>query len=109
MTDEWRVDDLALCISRHESYPPEVRLGGIFTVRAVQADMPDLTGGQAGTGLKFKDVVDLGPSAAYCARRFRKITPQAPDDFDTEVIDLLMGTTNVSRQEAESVAPQRID
>src|SRR3546814_1520945 len=89
MTDDWRVDDLALCISRHERYPPEVRPGAVFTVRAVLAEMPDLTGGQPGTGLKFKDVPDLGPRAAYCARRFRKITPGEPDDFDAEVIDLL--------------------
>src|SRR3546814_7345658 len=71
MTDDWRVDDLALCISRHERYPPEVRPGAVFTVRAVLAEMPDLTGGQPGTGLKFKDVPALGPRAAYCARRSR--------------------------------------
>ena len=97
MTDDWRVDDLALCISRHERYPPEVRPGAVFTVRAVLAEMPDLTGGQPGTGLKFKDVPDLGPRAAYCARRFRKITPGTPDDFDAEVIDLLAGTKDICR------------
>ena len=97
MTDDWRVDDLALCISRHERYPPEVRPGAVFTVRAVMADMPDLVGGQAGTGLKFRDVHDLGPNAAYCARRFRKITPQAPDSFDAEIIDMLAGVSDLSR------------
>lgn len=91
MTDDWRVDDLALCISRHKRYPPEVRPGAIFTVRSILTDMPDLAGGQAGTGLRFRDVVDLGPRAAYCAHRFRKITPAAPDIFDIEVIDLLLG------------------
>lgn len=97
MTDDWRVDDLALCISRHERYPGEVRPGAIFTVRAVLAAMPDLTGGQPGTGLKFRDVPDLGPRAAYCARRFRKITPGVPDDFDSEVIDLLAGAKHICR------------
>ena len=97
MTDDWRVDDLALCISRHERYPPEVRPGAIFTVRTVLTDMPDLAGGQSGTALKFKDVPDLGPRAAYCARRFRKITPGTPDDFDAEVIDLLAGTKDICR------------
>ena len=97
MTDDWRVDDLALCISRHERYPPEVRPGADFTVRAVLAEMPDLTGGQPGTGLKFKDVPDLGPRAAYCARRFRKITPGEPDDFDAEVIDLLAAANDACR------------
>src|SRR3546814_12153960 len=89
MTDDWRVDDLALCISRHERYPPEVRPGAVFTVRAVLAEMPDLNGGQPGTGLKFKDVPDLGPRAASCARRFRNIKPGPPADFDPRVIDLL--------------------
>lgn len=97
MTDDWRVDDLALCISRHERYPLEVRPGAVFTVRAVLADMPDLVGGQAGTGLKFRDVPDLGPKAAYCARRFRKITPQAPDRFDAEIIDMLADKSDASR------------
>ena len=97
MTDDCRVDDLALCISRHERYPPEVRPGAVFTVRAVLAEMPDLTGGQPGTGLKFKDVPDLGPRAAYCARRFRKITPGEPDDFDAEVIDLLAAANDACR------------
>ena len=97
MTDDWRVDDLALCISRHERYPPEVRPGAVFTVRTVLADMPDLVGGQSGTALNFRDVPDLGPRAAYCARRFRKITPVAPDDFDVEVIDLLAGVTDRCR------------
>ena len=97
MTDDWRVDDLALCISRHERYPPEVRPGAVFTVRAVLAEMPDLAGGQPGTGLKFGGVPDLGPHAAYCARRFRKITPGAPDDFDAEVIDLLAGAKDICR------------
>ena len=73
MTDDWRVDDLALCISRHERYPPEVRPGAVFTVRAVLAEMPDLTGGQPGTGLKFKDVPDLGPRAA--SARSRRVRP----------------------------------
>lgn len=97
MTDDWRVDDLALCISRHERYPPEVRPGAVFTVRSVLADMPDLVGGQSGTALNFRDVPDLGPRAAYCARRFRKITPVAPDDFDVEVIDLLADLTDRCR------------
>ena len=97
MTDDWRVDDLALCISRHERYPPEVRPGAVFTVRAVLAEMPDLTGGLPGIGLKFKDVPDLGPRAAYCARRFRKITPGAPDDFDAEVGHLLAGAKDICR------------
>ena len=92
MTDDWRVDDLALCISRHERYPPEVRPGAVFTVRSVLVDMPDLVGGQSGTALKFRDVPDLGPRAAYCARRFRKITPEAPDEFDAEVINALTAT-----------------
>lgn len=48
MTDEWRVDDLALCISRHPSYPVMVQPGAIFTVRTVIRDMPDMLGGQAG-------------------------------------------------------------
>ena len=39
MMDDWRVDDLALCISRHERYPPEVRPGAVLTVRAVLVDM----------------------------------------------------------------------
>ena len=51
MNDDWRVDDLALCISRHERYPPEVRPGAVFTVRTVWTDMPDLVGGQSGTAL----------------------------------------------------------
>ena len=89
MTDDWRVDDLALCISRHARYPPEVRPGAVFTVRAVMTDMPDLAGGAAGTALNFRGVRELGPRAAYCARRFRKITPGAPDRFDAEVIDLM--------------------
>ena len=97
MTDDWRVDDLALCISRHARYPPEVRPGAVFTVRSVLADMPDLAGGLAGTALNFRDVPDLGPRAAYCARRFRKITPVAPDDFDAEVIDLLAGAKDRCR------------
>src|SRR3546814_14691209 len=65
--------------------------------RSVLAEMPDLTGGQPGTGLKFKDVPDLGPRAAYCARRFRKITPGEPDDFDAEVIDLLAAANDACR------------
>jgi len=97
MTDDWRVDDLALCISRHERYPAAVRPGAVFTVRAVMADMPDLTGGQAGTALNFRDVPDLGPRAAYCARRFRKITPGKPDGFDAEVIDLMADATQARR------------
>jgi hypothetical protein len=96
VTEDWRVDDLALCVSRHDRYPPEVRLGAIFRVSSVLADMPDLVGGQPGTALKFRDVPDLGPRAAYCARRFRKITPSAPDDFDEEVIDLLAGAGGIS-------------
>ncbi|WP_192648759.1 hypothetical protein [Sphingopyxis sp. OAS728] len=95
VTDDWQVDDLALCISRHERYPPEVRPGAIFTVRTVIADMPDLVGGQSGAALNFRDVPDLGPRAAYCARRFRKITPLAPDRFDAEVIDLLAGAKSI--------------
>ncbi|MFN4358433.1 hypothetical protein [Sphingopyxis alaskensis] len=91
------MDDLALCISRHERYPPEVRPGAVLTVRAVLVDMPDLAGGQAGTALNFRDVPDLGPRAAYCARRFRKITPGAPDSFDAEVIDLMADATRVGR------------
>lgn len=97
MTDDWRVDDLALCISRHARYPPEVRPGAVFTVRAVIANMPDLVGGQAGTALNFHGVAELGPRAAYCARRFRKITPRAPDAFDAEVIDLLAGAKDSCR------------
>ena len=97
MTDDWRVDDLALCISRHARYPPGVRPGAVFTVRAVLSDMPDLAGGTAGTALNFRDVPELGPRAAYCARRFRKITPGTPDDFDAEVIDLLAGARDRCR------------
>ncbi len=97
MTDDWRVDDLALCISRHERYPPEVRPGAVFTVRAVLTDMPDLVGGQAGTALNFRGVRELGPRAAYCARRFRKITPTAPDAFDAEVIDMLAAVQSAVR------------
>lgn len=97
MTDDWRVDDLALCISRHARYPAAVRPGAVFTVRVVIADMPDVHGGQAGTALNFRDVPDLGPRAAYCARRFRKITPGAPDDFDSEVIDLMVAKQRAAR------------
>jgi hypothetical protein len=97
MTEEWQVDDLALCISRHERYPPEVRPGAIFTVRAVLANMPDLSGGAAGTALNFIDVAELGPHAAYCASRFRRLLPHAPDIFDAEVIELMRGLNDAGR------------
>jgi hypothetical protein len=97
MTDDWRVDDLALCVSRHDCYPSQVRPGAIFTVRAVLANMPDLAGGSAGTALNFRDVAELGPRAAYCASRFRKIAPHEPDAFDAEVIEMLCGLRRASR------------
>lgn len=97
MTDEWRVDDLALCISRHARYPDEVQPGAIFTVSAVLNDMPDVIVDHKGTALRFRDAPELGPKAAYCARRFRKVTPGAPDSFDAEVIDLLVGSKHICR------------
>lgn len=96
MTDEWRVDDLALCISRHGRYPPEVRPGAVLTVSAVLNDMPDVITGHEGTALRFRDAPDLGPRAAYCARRFRKITPPPADAFDLEIIDLMNRASEVS-------------
>ena len=95
MTDVWRVDDLALCISRHGRYPPEVRPGAVLTVSAVLNDMPDVITDHQGTALRFKDAPDLGPRAAYCAKRFRKITPPPADAFDLEIIGLMNGTSEV--------------
>ena len=92
MTDEWRVDDLALCISRHDRYPPQVRPGAVLTVSAVIADMADALGDHHGPALKFRDTPDLGPRAAYCASRFRKLTPGHADAFDRRVIKQLRKT-----------------
>ena len=89
MADDWNVDDLALCISRHERYPPQVRPGVILTVREVIGDMVDVVTGHHGIALRFRGAPDLGPRAAYCARRFRKITPCEADVFDREVIDIM--------------------
>lgn len=89
MPDDWRVDDLALCISRHERYPPEIRPGAVLTVREVIGDMADVVTDHHGMALRFRDAPDLGPQAAYCARRFRKITPRGADAFDREVIDIM--------------------
>lgn len=90
MTGDWRVDDLALCISRHDRYPPEIRPGAVLTVREVIGDMADVVTGHHGVALRFRDAPDLGPQAAYCARRFRKITPCGADAFDREVIDMMI-------------------
>lgn len=89
MSDDWHAGDLALCISRHERYPPEVRPGAVLTVRAVIADMPDVVRDHRGTALQFEGIPDLGPQAAYCATRFRKLTPPPADAFDLEVVALM--------------------
>ena len=90
MADDWRADDLALCISRHDRYPPAVRPGVVLTVREVIGDMADAITGRHGVALRFRDVPDPGPKAAYCAQRFRKITPCDADEFDREVIDIMI-------------------
>lgn len=89
--DDWRVDDLALCISRHERYPPEIQPGAVLIVREVIMGMPDaLGGGPSGVALRFRDAPDLGPRVAYCAKRFCKITPRPADAFDREVVGAIL-------------------
>lgn len=88
MAHEWKVGDLALCIKIGEwtgavSGRPwnagSVRAGGIYTVSHIGP------GFSCPVALKF-----IGePARRYDARRFRKVTPPAADDFDRETIELM--------------------
>ena len=91
--DNWQAGDLALCVKigrwRHVSgnfaSGRGMRAGVIASVRKVGVSV----GGFATLWLEGWPGESFGDG--FNASRFRKITPPKADEFDREVIDLMLG------------------
>ena len=101
MADDWKPGDLALCVK----LSPWVRIfadgvvggyldrggpkaGATYTVRSVEGDA-----GAFGVWLRFSDFPDVNAPLwlGYASIRFIKVTPDAEDAFDREVIAHMAG------------------
>jgi len=83
--DDWQVGDLALCIKLgpwRDVIGP--KCGEVRAVRGVGRD-------PIGVGLWLEGYPGKLRSDGFSASRFRKITPPKADEFDREVIDLMIG------------------
>ncbi|MGN6290415.1 MAG: hypothetical protein ACTHNA_14265 [Sphingopyxis terrae] len=98
MADDWKVGDLALCVSLGaggyddpvDPVPPAIRVGSSYTVTGVFAGVH--VNGDPGIGLKLKEAKPtLFGAAGFDANMFVKITPPEADEFDRETIDLMNG------------------
>lgn len=95
---DWQIGDLALCVKvglwvfRYDSGK---KVPGVFGPRAGQKlTVRKVTCGPDGVALKFSDFPDYRQDdhwRGYSARRFIKVTPDAADAFDREVIAALTG------------------
>lgn len=93
----WEVGDLALCVKvgpwrrKYEFFWSEKatgpRAGQVLRVRSVHPF------GASRLGLRFADFPDCHDPNwfGFNAARFRKVTPPAADEFDTEVIEAMRG------------------
>ena len=94
MSGGWEVGDLALCVkvgpwrslTSGALRTSPIRAGMVVTVCKVGIGVSGMT------VLWFDGHCQSGKTReAYCARRFRKIAPPKADEFDREVIDLMLG------------------
>ena len=92
MTD-WKIGDLALCVDDgpvkifgkflevDPIYVSNLKIGSFYTITDIA---PSRDG-------KFIAIGDWGKRAGGISTRFIKVTPPEADEFDREVIDLLIG------------------
>ena len=92
MSDEWKVGDLALCIDDgpvkiiggcpevEEEYVANLNCGSIYKISQITK----------GRTTNVIGIADMSKRAGGIESRFVKITPQESDEFDREVIDLLI-------------------
>lgn len=92
MTD-WKIGDLALCVDdgpakiicgmleMDEKYIANLKVGAIYTITHI---MKGRMTGCLGLG-------DITKMAGGISTRFVKVTPPEADEFDREVIDILIG------------------
>jgi hypothetical protein len=88
---DWQPGDLALCVSRHESWPDYVQVGRVYIVEHVWHDSLNLLTGDLGTCLDLIGCERFGDNSAYGAFRFIKVSGHTPDAEDAETIRLLTG------------------
>ena len=86
--DNWQAGDLALCV-KAPTRPGHDGLtvpGRIYEVSGVWRDIAN------SLVLGFVGVAEKGDNfCGHLAFRFRKVTPPKADEFDREVIDLMLG------------------
>lgn len=75
--DEWKVGDLALCVTTCRSLTlPIIQAGELHTVSAVHGGLTIRNRGGTGVGLEFEDR-PMFDNLVYWARYFVKVTPGA--------------------------------
>ena len=95
---DWQKGDLALCVDDdpcpvHPGSEGGIRKGGVYTVLEVRAVAA--RSGVVLTGLRLDRHNPIHPVSGaegyQNCQRFVKITPPKADEFDREVIDLMVG------------------
>lgn len=90
---DWQPGDLALCVRVTHPYFPGSRstrlnVGSIYTVSQVGRPIAKYQGAR---GLALSEVQPRRRGRGFLELLFVKITPDKVDEFDREVIDLMLG------------------